>query len=55
MTPQEHREWLESLTQVEIDHMQEEYRRNFGESERDAAVRDTSHVIQLQVRKGDSA
>lgn len=54
MTPQEHREWLEGLTQAEIDHMHEEYRRNFGESERDAAVRDTSAIIEAQSRKVSS-
>jgi hypothetical protein len=52
MTPQEHNAWLRSLSQAEIDHMHQEYRRTFGESERDAAVRDTNHVLELQTRKG---
>ena len=50
-TPEEHRAWEKSVTQAEIDHMDEEYRRWAGESERDAAVRDTNHVVALQSRK----
>jgi hypothetical protein len=51
MTAAEHREWLKYVTQAEIDHMHEAYRRWAGESERDAAVRDTNHVVELQSRK----
>jgi hypothetical protein len=48
MTPQEHREWLASLTPQHWQHALEEYRQWAGESERDAAVRDTNHVVSLQ-------
>lgn len=51
MTAQEHRQWLAQLTQAEIDHMHEEYRNRFGESERNAAVRDTNAVLEIQSRK----
>jgi hypothetical protein len=50
-TPEEHREWCRTVTQAELDHMDEEYRRWAGESERDAAVRDTNHVLELQSRR----
>jgi hypothetical protein len=52
VTAKEHREWLSQLSQAEINHMHDEYRRTFGESERDAAVRDTNHVLEAQSRKG---
>lgn len=48
--PEQHRAWLRSLSQTEIDHMHDEYRELVGESERDAAVRDTNHVVELQSR-----
>ncbi len=51
MTPKEYREWCRTVSQAEIDHMQDEYRRNFGESERDGAVRDTNAVVELQSKK----
>jgi hypothetical protein len=50
MTAQEHREWLAELSQAAIDHAYQEYRERFGESERDAAVRDTNAVIEQQSR-----
>lgn len=50
-TAQEHREWVAAMTQSEIDHVHEEWREWRGESERDAAVRDTSAVVENQSRK----
>lgn len=54
MTAQEYREWASHVSQAEIDWMNEEYRRQFGESERDAAVRDTNHVVEIASRKAPS-
>jgi hypothetical protein len=46
MTPKEHAEWLASLSPAAIDHAYAEYREWAGESERDAAVRDTNAVLE---------
>lgn len=54
MTPQEHRDWLAGMTPAMWDHMEQEYRSWAGESERDAAVRDTNHVVEIQSRKDTS-
>lgn len=51
MTVEQHREWLSGLTQAEIDHAHEEYRRNCGESARDEAVRDTNAVLEASSRR----
>lgn len=48
----EHRQWIASLSHAEIQHIKDEYREWRGESEHDAAVRDTNHVLELQSRKG---
>lgn len=48
MTPEQHRDWVKSLSQAQIDHAWDEYRARVGESEREAAIRDTNHVLELQ-------
>lgn len=54
MTADEHRAIIAAITPAEADLIQAEYRAWHGESERDAAVRDTNAVLELQSRvKGD--
>jgi hypothetical protein len=50
-TPEQHREIIQALTEYEVEQIKAEaFRKWLGESERDAAVRDTNHVLELKSR-----